>query len=199
MATQDDDDPWKPAVSLNSDGQLEGSHPVLEPRRPAIPAPEQSAVAELELDLPAPQPLSGEGSGTSAPAEIAPARPRKLPLLAVAIVVALLCAAGMFVLLRKPAPSAETSTAPAPSTAKQDAAPELDGALSVTILSEPPGATVFVDNEELGRTPLLASNGFAKGARIPVRLELAGYRSWSGTLDGGVNAKLGAVLKPISR
>jgi len=198
MATPDDEDPWKPAVSLNSDGQLEGSHPILEPRRPAIPAPEQSAVAELELDLPAPQPLSGEGSGTSAPAEIAPARPRKLPLLAVAIVVALLCAAGMFVLLRKPGPSDAASIAPAQS-ANQDGAPEIDGALSLTILSEPPGATVFVDNEELGRTPLLASNGFAKGARISVRMELAGYRSWSGTLDGGVNAKLSAVLKPSAR
>jgi hypothetical protein len=72
---------------------------------------------------------------------------------------------------------------------------EPEGALSLAVQSEPAGATVFVEGEEIGRTPLLGTNQYARGAQVKVRIELNGYRPWTGTFAGGTNAVVRARLE----
>jgi eukaryotic-like serine/threonine-protein kinase len=64
------------------------------------------------------------------------------------------------------------------------------------IESEPSGARIQVGEEELGLTPLALENYYPPGASVPVRLELRGYRPWTGTFIGGSDAKLSARLEP---
>ncbi len=65
---------------------------------------------------------------------------------------------------------------------------------TLTVSSEPPGAAVWVNDAELGTTPLRIDNRFPAG-RVPVQVRLKGYRTWKGTFTGGANANLEVKLK----
>jgi len=156
----------------------------------------------LELDLPerAPPPPPVPEPPQSRPG-------RNLALLSVVV----LCAAAsvLYFVVRRPGhPNDATRSAaswmPAATdnASKSAAAPEKlavpddpSGAPSLTVTSEPSGATVFVQGEEAGRTPLLGTNEFGKGSDVPLRVELPGYRPWTGTFRGGTNASVRAKLK----
>jgi hypothetical protein len=74
---------------------------------------------------------------------------------------------------REPAPAAEAPAPRAPSTAA--------GALSIS--SRPLGARVLVDGRAVGTTPMKLA-GVTPGAHR-VRIELAGYRPWTTTVQVG--------------
>ena len=86
------------------------------------------------------------------------------------------------------APPARVDPAPAPATAT--------GPGSVYVDTRPPGATVLIDGEQVGVTPLLVPD-VAAGAH-QVRIELAGYTPW--VMDVSVPAeesvRVGASLRP---
>jgi hypothetical protein len=75
-----------------------------------------------------------------------------------------------------PAPGAPSAAA-APGTAPPPAATIERYTGSLVVESLPAGATVFLDNKAVGRTPL-ALNGVNAGAHV-VRLERDGYHRWS--------------------
>ncbi|NOK04731.1 MULTISPECIES: serine/threonine-protein kinase [unclassified Myxococcus] len=60
--------------------------------------------------------------------------------------------------------------------------------------SDPPGATVWVRDAELGTTPLLLENRYPAG-RVPIQVRLKGHRTWKGTFSGGEAAHIEAKLK----
>ncbi len=156
------------------DWSVEGRLELMEPVRPAAPN------IEGQVRPPAPRrfPLA------------AFLTPRRLQLAAVLTIVALLVVgAGFFIWGRlRPAPppvplAAETLESEAPPPG------------SVHIDSEPSGAVVFIDGQEVGTTPLLITNAFPAGKSVKVRVTLPGYRPWFGVLQGGGNAKLSAQLR----
>ncbi|ATB27739.1 serine/threonine protein kinase [Melittangium boletus] len=65
---------------------------------------------------------------------------------------------------------------------------------TLSISSEPSGATVFVDGTEVGTTPLFVDNLYP-AQDIPVRLTLKGYKPWKGSFKGGETATLQVRLK----
>jgi hypothetical protein len=99
----------------------------------------------------------------------------------------------------KPAPAAETSKAAAPKGASPQAAASAKPAAtgSIYIDSRPQGARVFVDNKEVGVTPLTLS-GQTAGSH-DVRLELAdhGPRSETITVKPGATARVTGSLERI--
>ena len=54
----------------------------------------------------------------------------------------------------------------------------------VSFSTQPPGADVFVDNEDLGRTPV--TPGILQGDHN-VRIKLEGYKAWTGTINVTAN------------
>ncbi|ATB46509.1 protein kinase domain-containing protein [Corallococcus macrosporus] len=60
--------------------------------------------------------------------------------------------------------------------------------------SDPPGATVWVRDAELGTTPLALENRYPEG-RVPLQVRLKGHRTWKGTFSGGEAAHIDAKLK----
>ncbi|MFP2963537.1 PEGA domain-containing protein [Myxococcus sp. 1LA] len=60
--------------------------------------------------------------------------------------------------------------------------------------SDPPGATVWVRDAELGTTPLVLENRYPEG-RVPLQVRLKGHRTWKGTFSGGEAAHIDAKLK----
>ncbi|WIG95875.1 serine/threonine-protein kinase [Myxococcus sp. SDU36] len=60
--------------------------------------------------------------------------------------------------------------------------------------SDPPGATVWVRDAELGRTPLLLENRYPAG-RVPIQVRRKGHRTWKGTFSGGEAAHIEAKLR----
>ncbi|WP_434382291.1 protein kinase domain-containing protein [Melittangium boletus] len=64
----------------------------------------------------------------------------------------------------------------------------------LSITSEPPQATVYVDGVELGTTPLFVDNVYPE-RDLPVRLTLKGYKPWKGTLRGGEPVTLDVRLQ----
>jgi hypothetical protein len=55
------------------------------------------------------------------------------------------------------------------------------------VLSRPSGATVYVDGRAAGQTPVVVER-IAVGSRA-VRIELAGHRRWSTTVEVGPGAR----------
>jgi hypothetical protein len=68
--------------------------------------------------------------------------------------------------------------------------------VSIEVVSRPTGARVLVDGQEVGITPLRVS-GLAPGTHL-IRLEQAGYRPWTGTVDASVGrvTRVSASLEP---
>jgi hypothetical protein len=178
-----------PAFSVGHDGKIDGIY------RPGDQRRDWSVEGRLELMEPV-RPAAPNIEGQVRPP--APRRfplaafltPRRLQLAAVLTIVALLVVgAGFFIWGRlRPAPppvplAAETLESEAPPPG------------SVHIDSEPSGAVVFIDGQEVGTTPLLITNAFPAGKSVKVRVTLPGYRPWLGVLQGGGNAKLSAQLR----
>ena len=65
---------------------------------------------------------------------------------------------------------------------------------TLSISSEPAGATVLVDGTEVGTTPLFVDNLYPE-RDIPVRLTLKGYKPWKGSFKGGEPVTLEVRLK----
>jgi hypothetical protein len=186
----ENEDVWTPSGSLSPDGKVESGAPSRK-REQTAPAHLPATDQPLELDYserfaqPEVETPPEERSG-------GPRQAKKALVLGAVVLAA--CAGLLFVLLRH----AATPPVPAPagSTLEKLSVPDdPEGALSLTVQSEPAGATVFVENEEIGRTPLLGTNQYARGSQVKVRLELNGYRPWTGTFAGGTNAIVRARLE----
>jgi hypothetical protein len=192
MPTEDDEDQDKfvPAASLSPDGKIEGIYLPKDQRRPTeswenAPPPPALDLEPLELVPREPKP--------EPPPVPQPPRQRIGVPIVIGVGVLIFCAGLLALVLRhNPATSPEP---PAPVAEKLDVPDAPEGAPSLTVQSDPPGATVFVQGEESGSTPLLGSNEFAKGSQVKLRLELPGYRPWTGTFSGGINATVRAKLK----
>lgn len=65
----------------------------------------------------------------------------------------------------------------------------------LSIVSSPPGATVLVDGQELGTTPIAVDNLYAADKPLTVQLKLRGYRSWTGTFRGGEPVEFRVALQ----
>jgi serine/threonine-protein kinase len=151
--------------------------------RPPTPTPARLS-ATPPLPLPAPPP--------PAPAPASVRAPIGKRAIAVAAATALIAAAlvAAFALkkepapppVRAPAPASIAAPAPAPAPVPAPAPPPTvapapaatDAELSVD--STPPGATVILDGERIGETPL-STRRPADGRRHTLRVELAGYRA----------------------
>ncbi|WP_163995736.1 serine/threonine-protein kinase [Pyxidicoccus caerfyrddinensis] len=64
----------------------------------------------------------------------------------------------------------------------------------LSIVSNPPGATVLVEGQELGTTPLAVDNLYPDKP-ISVQLKLRGYRPWKGTFRGGEPVEFKVALE----
>jgi hypothetical protein len=91
-----------------------------------------------------------------------------------------------------PRPDASRTEAPRPAARAESPA---SGPGSLHVLSRPAGASVLVDGRMVGRTPLVLS-GVSAGAH-DVRLELAGFRRWSTSVEvrPGARARVAASLE----
>lgn len=72
--------------------------------------------------------------------------------------------------------------------------PSLTTTPVLSIESEPPGATIFIDGAFVGETPLYQENTFP-AREVSIRLTLKGRKPWTGTFQGARTAKVQAVLK----
>lgn len=74
----------------------------------------------------------------------------------------------------------------------------LTGCSSSTMLrSNPTGATVFVDGERLGQTPVQFSSTAIVGTSHQVRLELPGYQTTNAQFSRNGDANIGAIIGGI--
>ena len=69
---------------------------------------------------------------------------------------------------------------------------------TLSVESEPSGATVWMGDTALGTTPLRLDNRFPQ-ERVPIQVRLKGYRTWKGTFAGGEAAHLDVKLKRAAR
>jgi hypothetical protein len=186
---QDDDkedDEFAPAASLSRDGKIEGLYLPQDQRREAS-AWTQERPAEAPLELAERKPVEPEQIPEEEPRKPSPWGP-----IAIGAAVLLGCAAAIFFLVQRPSLPAGAEEPPAQKLAVPI---EPGGAPSLTVQSDPPGATVFIEGEESGGTPLLSANEFGKNTQVKIRLELKGYETWTGTFWGGTNATIRATLK----
>lgn len=65
---------------------------------------------------------------------------------------------------------------------------------TLSIVSNPPGATVLVEGQDVGTTPLAVDNVYP-GKPITVQLKLKGYRTWKGTFRGGEPVEFQVALE----
>jgi hypothetical protein len=94
------------------------------------------------------------------------------------------------------APAAAAAVvAPEPSPVALAAKPVIDRvATDVTITSSPAGATVWIDGQERGTTPVVVK---AKRSQLQVVLVRAGYVTAQSTLEVREGAKVEGTLKPV--
>ncbi len=64
----------------------------------------------------------------------------------------------------------------------------------LSIQTDPPGATVIVDGQEMGTTPLVIDNAYPR-QEIPLKLTLKGFKPWTGTFAGGQPESLDVRLR----
>jgi hypothetical protein len=221
MSIDDRDDPFAPTGSLSTEGKLEGLSPTLDDRR--APEPPRFAPAEhppLELDTRGyqpPKPPEAAPDGDEPQPVSVQFQQRQWLAIAAALIV-ILGAGVAFLGLKAPPsaapqgqPEAPAASAPpgeprpsdpaqvAPPAGAAPAVPETadfaGSAAAFTVQSEPPGATVFIGDEELGTTPYLGTNDFPRDQPVTVRVALKGYATWTGVMTGSRNARLTARLK----
>lgn len=161
--------------TLNADGQLEKRISAVEP-----PTPEP--VPELQLREAPPPPLEPPPE----PAPRAPTSP------ALKIVVALfVVGTGIFgaVLYFKP-------HIPVPDGVREGTLLDAIGPAAnghVIISSQPAGAAIFIDGENVGVTPWATDNRWS--GEVKVKLVARGYKAWESTFVGGTNQTLDVQLK----
>jgi eukaryotic-like serine/threonine-protein kinase len=179
-------DEWAPAAHISRDGKIEGLFLPKDQRRDPETWVQPPIDLPLELDHKPP-------ATQDEPPPPAPRKPANLVPILVSLGVVLACGAVIFFLVHKPHRAALVEE---PEPAEKLVVPDApEGAPSLTVQSDPPGATVFVEGEESGSTPLLGSNEFGKGTQVKIRLELKGYEPWLGSFQGGANATIRARLK----
>jgi hypothetical protein len=203
MPTKDDEEVWTPSGSLSHDGKIEGVGQS-DNRRNNLDLqlnPPPHALDLMPLELAERQPKQAGSAPEEPRREDRRHRPPFWMPIAIGAGVLVACTVVLLLLLvlQKPLQRASTAQATAkteaPANEKLAVPDESEGAPSLTVQSDPPGAMVFIEGEESGSTPLLGSNEFAKGSQVRLRLELKGYRSWTGTFAGGLNAAVRAKLQ----
>jgi hypothetical protein len=65
---------------------------------------------------------------------------------------------------------------------------------TLSIVSNPPGATVLVEGQDVGTTPLAVDNLYPDKP-VSVQLKLKGYRPWKGTFRGGEPVEFKVALE----
>lgn len=65
----------------------------------------------------------------------------------------------------------------------------------IVIDSVPSNARLFIEGEEVGRTPYVAPNTFQPGTTISARILYPGAQEWTGTFPGGVDTGFTAELQ----
>jgi hypothetical protein len=172
----DDDSEWKPhGAALNSDGELEGVTQHLAPQAPGETATLEEQPLELVERTPSPPALIAERLGV---VPLAAPRPRRIGAyigLGLALIAA---AAGVYFARRPPRQPAlmdfdSKYTAPL--------APDAPAPAFIRVFSQPEGAQVWVNGENVGTTPWLSDNYY--GASPRVELRLAGYKPWRGQAE----------------
>lgn len=66
----------------------------------------------------------------------------------------------------------------------------------LTVTSEPSGAEVFINGNNVGQTPLFMDNVWTAG-EVPIELRRRGYRAHQGSFDGGSDVKLEIELERV--
>ena len=159
-------------------------------RRPASPSPPPATAAPVAPPIPPPIVAEPTPTPASAPAAVAsaPASPRSTPSVS-----------------REPShpgQSGDVETRPPSPAGPPSVAPAAD-AVTLEIISQPPGATAYVDDEAVGatdpQTGRLVKTGLAPG-RHHIRLTRAGYEDTVQDLDvaPGRAAVFRATLAPLS-
>jgi serine/threonine-protein kinase len=166
-------DHWQPSgTSLRMDGGLEilpppqasrGEPPPVEPTERGLKS--LASATELELEQ-VPRPVAPDSDPEALSDFELPERPRtgRWPVVAAFFLGLLLLAGGLAWRFANP---------PAPAKAY------------LYLDSEPPGATVRINGEEIGQTPLVQENLYPPGATIQIELRLKGYRSVKSSFRGG--------------
>lgn len=62
----------------------------------------------------------------------------------------------------------------------------------VSVTSVPSGASVTIGGKDVGRTPYFSDNQWS--GSVAIELSLPGYRKWTGTFEGGRDAKVEVSL-----
>lgn len=202
-SSSDDQAPWEPqGPALDTDGRLHGEPHVTPGEGRVLPFPARQQEEPLELAERAPRkevPTAPRLEG-DAPV-LARAQPQRVRgtttarrlvqgILTATVALILIMYAGpryvpgLFRAPKKERPASERSIAPSGS------AP----AGTLMVLSTPSGATVRVQGKVVGQTPLALDNHWT-GAEVPVVVELAGYRPWRGSIQGGEAAHVNAELR----
>ncbi|MBI3182442.1 MAG: serine/threonine protein kinase [Myxococcales bacterium] len=187
---------WQPpGVAMDTGGKLvsEGAPLPLRPRPEPIAEPPAFALVppdpplmvtplaeELELARPIERPIPPEAE-LPAPRGVGSGFFRKLVR-----AVATLCAVGLLLALGYLGWARYRHW-------MRSALPRPEAAV-LLIDSEPAGATVFIEEVEIGQTPLALPNHYAP-ADIRYRLVRTGYKPYSGTFRGGEPASIGAKLR----
>ena len=177
--------------TLAEDIQVVTPPPRPQPPRPTQPPRPQAAPAaplrsvldmkeeELQLAERAPRPASTFPVDNGAPLWRRLLRPMKF------LAVLLLVAGGLVVAwphLTKVAITLRYKLGPKPPMTQ------------LSIQTDPPGATVIVDGQEMGTTPLVIDNAYPR-QEIPLKLTLKGFKPWTGTFAGGQPESLDVRLR----
>lgn len=145
-----------------------------------------------------PEAMVARGVSRSVPAVSKSARkPAQFsPTLWLASGLVALTAAGVFAWSAFRAPIQPAPPAPAPISPVREIRAAKIG-FSLLVDSKPSGATVFVDGTEVGRTPALLNLHCTPGIDVDVRVERAGYETF--THSGACNTDAILTLKPKLR
>ena len=65
----------------------------------------------------------------------------------------------------------------------------------LVIDSHPDNAHVFINGEDVGRTPYVVPNKYTPGTTVPVRVTYPGAEDWNGEFPGGVATTVTAELQ----
>src|SRR5262249_9190111 len=186
---------------------LAGALPAAPPRRPSISLPLPPPVSVVALN---PTTLTR----SAAEVQAGRARGARVGVMVVSGLAALALLGGAAFWLRSrpdeppPAPVAAESVAaaplpaPAPPPPPSIVEPTSPPAVSLSFVSEPPGADLFVGGELRGKTPLVLELPRAD-AELPVTFRLAGYRERTRSVrtahDAAVDVTLEKLLPPTKK
>ncbi|MBX5480533.1 MAG: PEGA domain-containing protein [Myxococcaceae bacterium] len=181
------EDEWSPAPGtplLDESGRVIGERPAdPTPGEPpdAGPSPADEGPLELQAD---PQKIIAEREAREreeAPVAIPKATPRHTgAIVAVMVALLVLCAGAAVLLVPELRYELDRRLPHAPTP-------------MLKIDSEPSGATVWIEGQEVGQTPLYLDNRYPD-ATIRVEIARPGYERWRGTFRGGAEQAVEAKL-----